>query len=494
MTQYLLAIDQGTTSTRACIYDEQQQLIATAQQSFNQSFPDLAWVEHDADEIWQSVLTVCRQALATAQLNACDIAGLGISNQRETTVLWHKITGDVIAPAIVWQDRRTLAYCETLKAQGLENFIQTKTGLVIDPYFSASKIRWLLDHHPVAKALADQGLLAFGTIESFLVWRLTGGATHITDVTNASRTLLMNIQTRQWDDELLAVFNIPRSVLPTIVSNTGHFGETVPALFGTAIAITGMAGDQQAAMIGEACIKPDTLKATLGTGAFLMLNTGHRLIQSQCRLLTTIAYQVGDDFAYALEGSVFNCGVAIQWLRDQLGLIQSAQETEALARSLSSNEGFYLVPAFTGLGAPYWRSDVRALCCGITRATTKAHFARGALEAVAYLLLAIKTAMEQEAALTISEIRVDGGLTANAWLLQFLTDMLQVPLRKSASAEASCRGAALLAGIGAGLYENLAAATAGWQQALCVTPSMDAVTREQNIHGWQQALAKCIDA
>ncbi len=494
MKQYILAIDQGTTSTKACIYDREQYLIAWAQQEFNQYFPQVGRVEHAPEELWQSVLTVCHKVLAIANVSASQIAALGISNQRETTILWHKHTGEAVYPAIVWQDRRTFDDCQRLKEQGLDALIHQKTGLLIDPYFSATKIRWILDHVPRAKDLADQGLLAFGTVESYLLWRLTGGKQHITDVTNASRTLLMNIHTLTWDPELLAIFAIPASLLPTIVQNVGDFGETLPALFGDAISIKALIGDQQAAMIGQACITPGTLKATLGTGAFLMLNSGSHVIQSTCHLISTVAYQVGGCVAYALEGSVFNTGTAVKWLRDQLGLIKTADETESLARSLSSNDGFYLVPSFTGFGAPYWQPEISAMCCGITRSTSKAHFARGALEAVAYQLLDIKIAMERDVAFTIHELRVDGGLAVNHWFLQFLADMLAIPLLMTSVTEASCSGAALLAAIGAGFYQDLTAATHHWHASRKILPTMASATRVANHQGWIKAVTMLLNS
>lgn len=494
MSHYILAIDQGTTSTKACIYDEEHCLLAWAQQELKPAFPQIGRVEHDPEDIWQSVLLVCHQVLAQANLNASQIAALGISNQRETTLVWHKETGQTLTPAIVWQDRRTTEDCKALKRQGLDAYIQKTTGLLIDPYFSATKIRWILDNIPRAKSLADQGLLAFGTVESFLVWRLTGGVTHITDVTNASRTSLMNIHTLHWDEQLLQIFAIPASVLPTIVPNVGQFGETMPALFGAAIPITGLVGDQQAAMIGQACLRPATWKATIGTGAFLMLHTGATVVQSSCQLISTVAYQVHQDLAYALEGSIFNTGTAVKWLRDQLGMIQSAAETESLAKSLTSNDGFYLVPSFTGFGAPYWQPDISAMCYGITRATSRAHFARGALEAVAYQLLDIKTAMANDAGLVIGDIRVDGGLAANNWFLQFLADMLNVPLLLSSTTEASCSGAAALAVIGAGLAPDLQQATRHWHATRKILPTMNSVTRDRNYQGWSRAVTMLLNS
>lgn len=489
MGHYILAIDQGTLSTKACIYDDEQYLIASAQQALPQSLPQIGRVEYDPDAIWHSCLAVCHQVLAQSNLNASQMLALGIANQRETTLVWHKETGQVLTPAIAWQDRRTLEYCKTLKAGGLEPWIQAKTGLLLDAYFSATKLHWILERIPRAKSLADQGLLAFGTVETYLVWRFTAGASHVTDVSNASRTLLMNIHTRQWDDELLQLFGIPHSMLPHIVNNTGDFGCTEASLFGAAIPITGLAGNLTAAMIGQACIQPGQLKALVGTGAFLLLNTGSQVVTSQHRLLSSVAYQVGDELAYVLEGSVLNTGMAVQWLMDPMKLIQSEQETEALARSLSTNDGFYLVPSFTGLAAPYWQGDIRAMCCGISRATTRAHFARGALEAVAYQLLDIKIALEQDAGIAIHDIRIGGALTSNEWFLQFWADMFHTPLlMASAATEVIGKGAALLAAIGSGVYSDLSQATQHWRATRLIVPTLAETTRQRNHQGWQKAL------
>lgn len=489
MNHYFLAIDQGTTSTRAMIFDAEQRVVAVSQIPFQQYFPESGWVEHDPEEIWQSVLEVCRQAIAQSGLSPSKIAALGISNQRETTVLWHKKTGQVVAPAIVWQDRRTTNYCQQLKEK-FGDIIQQKTGLLLDPYFSASKIHWLLNHYPEAKVLAATGELAFGTIESFLIYRLTGGEKHVSDISNASRTALFNIHTASWDPELLKIFEIPDSLLPEVLDNATFFGACKENLLGASIPITGAAGDQQAAMIGQACLQAGLMKTTLGTGAFLMLNTGEQAVHSQYQLLTTIAYQIGSKRHYALEGSIFNAGTSIKWLRDDLNLIQDAKETEALAMSLSSNDGVYLVPAFTGLGAPYWRADLRAMIYGLTRASSKAHFARAALEAVAYQLADVVQAMQADAKLTVCEMRLDGGLTANAWLMQFMADMLKLPVLLPANAEASCLGAALLAGIGSGLYNSLEEASKLWRATRKFLPNMSEEIRDQNYHGWREALAK----
>lgn len=485
---YILAIDQGTTSTRAILFDQDQHIIALDQQEFNQYFPQPGWVEHDAEEIWQTVLTTCRNAIAKSHVDPKLIRGLGISNQRETSILWERASGKVIGRAIVWQDRRTAEACEKLKANNLTAWIQQKTGLLPDPYFSATKIRWMLNNIPDAKTKAAKGELAFGTVESFLVWRLTGGKAHVTDLTNASRTLLMNISTRVWDHELLTLFDVPESLLPTIVSNAEKVGETDPALLGVAIPITGMAGDQQAALVGQACVQPGMLKITLGTGAFLTLNTGEKLIFSQHQLLTTIGYDVKGNLAYALEGSIFSAGAVIKWLRDELQLIKNLQEIEALVQSLTSNDGVYLVPAFTGLGAPYWNPDVRGMLSGITRGTTKANIVRATLESIAYQLRDVQDAMVKDVGKNIIEMRVDGGLSASAWLLQFIADLLNMPVLLTATQEASCYGASILAAIGAGCYPDLLSATQRWHAVRKFLPSFSEEKRKNLYAGWLKAV------
>ncbi|MCD6046915.1 MAG: Glycerol kinase [Gammaproteobacteria bacterium] len=485
---YILAIDQGTTSTRAILFDQDHHIIALDQQEFTQYFPQPGWVEHDAEEIWQTVLTTCQNAIAKSHVDPKLIVGLGISNQRETSILWEKSTGKVLGRAIVWQDRRTAEQCEKLKAENLTHWIQQKTGLLLDPYFSATKIRWMLDHLPGAQQKADNGELAFGTIESFLVWKLTAGKVHVTDVTNASRTLLMNISTRQWDQELLDLFKVPRALLPEIVSNAEKVGETDTGLLGIAIPITGMAGDQQAALVGQACIESGMLKTTLGTGAFLTLNTGKQLIYSSHQLLTTMGYDVKGDIAYVLEGSIFSAGAVLKWLRDELQLVQNVKETEALAQSLSGNDGVYLVPAFTGLGAPYWNPDVRGNLSGITRGTTKAHIVRAALESIAYQLRDVLDAMNKDVVDGIKEIRVDGGLTASAWLLQFIANLLNTPVLLTATQEASCYGASILAAIGAGCFPNLKSATQHWRAVRKFLPSFSAEERNSVYAGWLKAV------
>ncbi len=489
---YILAIDQGTTSSRAMIFDQDQHLISKAQSEFPQYFPQSGWVEHDPESIWQSVLDCCHGALAKSHVAPKNIRGIGISNQRETTIVWNRHTGRPIGPAIVWQDRRTALFCETLKTKqkNIDQFLQDKTGLLLDPYFSATKIDWLLKNIANARQQAEAGDLLFGTVESFLVWRFTRGKVHVTDISNASRTLLMNIHTGQWDDELLSFFNIPKAMLPTIVNNAEKIAEVDEFFFGFPIPITGMAGDQQAALVGQACINEGMLKATLGTGAFLMLNTGHKVIRSNNQLVSTVAYRINNKITYALEGSIFNVGTIINWLKNELQLIHSPKETETLAESLASNEGVYFVPAFTGLGAPYWRPDARGAIVGLSRNTSKAHIVRAALEAIAYQLRDIQLAMEQDAQEEIQEVRVDGGLTANHWLLQFSANMMNVPLLQTVFQEASCYGAEMLAAVGAGCYEDLAAATKHWQAAHKFLPQLSDVHRDQLYEAWMKAVAK----
>lgn len=492
MSHYILIISQRTTATSACLYDKNHYLFASAKQEFTLAIPQIGRVELDPENIWRSTLAACRQVLAKANVSAHQVVALGIANHRETVVAWHKQTGEAVYPAITWQDRRTYEDCQRLKAEGLEPWIQHKTGLVLDAYFSMSKMRWILQRLPRAKALAQQGLLAFGTIESFLVWRLTGGQRHLTDVTNASRTMLMNLHTLAWDEDLLQCFGIPRHTLPEIVANTGDFGLTQADLLGHAIPITALAGYQQAAMIGQACIRAQQFKAWVGTGAFLLLNTGANIQPSSKRLISTVAYRVKHQVSYALEGSVLNTGMAVKWLRDQLGVIQSVEETESLARSLRSNDGVYLIPAFTGLGAPYWQPNIQALCWGMSQHTTRAHLARAALEAVAYQLLDIKIALEQDSGYRIDRMAMDGALSHNAWLVQFLADMLDLPILMTPQLEASGEGVFLLTAIGCGWYEDLTAATQRWRVTEKIQPKMAQTTRHANHQGWLKALRQLI--
>lgn len=489
---YLLAIDQGTTSTRALVLTAAGQVVASSQQALPQSFPHAGWVEHDPERIWQDTVQVCRNALKEASVSAQTVAALGITNQRETTVLWRRDTGAVIHSAIVWQDRRTAEFCAHLKAQGLESSIQAKTGLLLDPYFSASKIRWILELVPNARTLAAQGLLAFGTIDTFLVWRLTGGKVHATDATNASRTLLFNIHTQMWDDELLALFEIPRSLLPDVKDSSADYGLTEPELFGAPIRIAAVAGDQHAAMVGQACFQPGMVKSTYGTGAFMMLNTGAMPVSSQHRLLTAVAYRLNGEVTYALEGSVFIAGAVVQWLRDKLKVIQDSRETEALANSVPDTLGVYFVPALTGLGAPYWDPTATGLITGLTRNTEIAHIVRAALEAIAYSTRDLFAAMTADAGLTIHTLRVDGGMVANHWLCQFLADMVQVTVERPAVIETTALGVAYLAGLQVGLFGSLAEIAERWQCQQRFAVQMGVEQQAQLYQGWQRAVQKAV--
>src|SRR5690606_24989595 len=430
-----------TTSSRAILFDREGRVVAVAQQEFRQRYPQPGWVEHDPEEIWATQLATAQQVLNQAGVSPADVAAIGITNQRETTVLWDRTTGKPVAPAIVWQDRRTAGMCDALKAEGAEAVVREKTGLVLDPYFSATKIAWLLDNVPGLRARAERGEIAFGTIDSWLVYRLTGGRVHATDYSNASRTMLLNIHTLAWDDELLALFGrIPKAILPQVLPSSHIYGETDPALLGAPIPIGGIAGDQQAALFGQTCFDAGMAKNTYGTGSFLLLNTGTRPVASRNGLLTTVAWGVGGQVSYALEGSVFVTGAAVQWLRDGLGIIASAAETEALALSVEDTGGVYLVPAFAGLGAPYWDPYARGIPVGITRGTTRAHVVRAALEAIAYQTVDVMQAMEQDAGVPLRALRVDGGAAVNDFLMQFQADLLNVPVERPAVTETTALG------------------------------------------------------
>ncbi|MDB5624757.1 MAG: glpK, partial [Tardiphaga sp.] len=452
---FILAIDQGTTSSRAIVFRDDITIAATAQQEFPQHFPASGWVEHEPEDIWASTLKTCRDAMAKAGVTAKDIAAIGITNQRETTVVWDRATGRAIHRAIVWQDRRTAEFCAQLKADGHEPLISARTGLIIDPYFSGTKIAWLLDQVPGARARAERGELVFGTIDCYLLWRLTGGRVHATDATNASRTLLYNIHDNTWDDDLLALLRVPRAMLPEVLDSSAHFGDSEPHLFGGAIAVRGIAGDQQAATIGQACFTPGMMKSTYGTGCFALLNTGTKPIASKNKLLTTIAYRLDGVTTYALEGSIFVAGSAVQWLRDGLGIIKHAAETGPLADRSDSAQSVYLVPAFVGLGAPYWNPDVRGALFGLTRNTGPAELAHAALESVCYQTFDLWAAMRAdwpEADTASTVLRVDGGMTASDWTMQRLADLLDAPVDRPVIQETTALGAAYLAGLGAGLY------------------------------------------
>ncbi|HYM30621.1 MAG TPA: glycerol kinase GlpK [Candidatus Cybelea sp.] len=484
----ILAIDQGTTSTRAILFDRGGNASGAAQAELPQIFPAPGWVEHDAERIWQDVLQTCRQAIATVGASA--IEAIGITNQRETTVLWDRKTGKPLAKAIVWQDRRTADLCERLREEGYNAKVQSRTGLVIDPYFSGTKLAWLLNRIEGARPRAKRGELAFGTIDSFLLWRLTGGKVHASDASNAARTMLFDIHRQEWDDELLARLDIPRALLPDVRDCSGDFGMTEPELFGRAIPIRGMAGDQQAATFGQAAFEPGTIKGTYGTGCFVLLNTGDKPVASENRLLATVAWRLGGRVTYALEGSIFVAGAAVQWLRDGLKIIGNAAETEALSRSVESTGGVYLVPAFTGLGAPYWDADARGAIFGLTRASGVAEIARAALEAVCYQTRDLLTAMESDGAGRPTALRVDGGLVVNDWAMQFLADILDVPVERPRVTETTALGAAYLAGLATGFYGSQTEIARQWQRDRRFTPDMAHERRETLYRGWQQAVAR----
>lgn len=489
MPQYLMAIDQGTTSSRAIVFTRNGSIKAVCQQEFRQIFPADGWVEHDANEIWASVLQVCRQVLQQAQLSAADIAAIGITNQRETTVIWDKKTGEPVYNAIVWQDRRTADFCKNLKEQGLEPEVSAKTGLLIDPYFSGTKIRWILENVPGVRSRAENGELAFGTVDTFLLWKLTGGREHKTDVTNASRTLLMDLHSLQWDASLLQMLDVPAALLPQIVPSSCEFGTTDADIFGSSILIGGMAGDQQAALIGQACFKPGMAKSTYGTGCFLMVNTGDKPLFSQNRLLSTVAYQVGDTVHYAVEGSIFVAGAAVQWLRDGLKLIHNAGETEAMAQQVGVDNPVYLVPAFTGLGAPYWDPNARGAIFGLTRDTGIADIVTAGVQAVCYQTRDLLGAMAADNA-SFSNLRVDGGMVVNNWLVQFLADICQLPIDRPAITETTALGAAYLAGIAAGVYKNLDEVAQLWEKERHFDVKLPVAKADMLYAGWQQAVER----
>jgi glycerol kinase len=490
--QHVLAIDQGTTSSRAILFDRDGRALGTGQKELRQHFPKDGWVEHDPEDIWRDTLAVCRQALAAAGAPAGDVAAVGITNQRETAVLWERETGSPVHQAIVWQDRRTAEMCRRLVADGLEGTVRERTGLVVDAYFSATKLAWMLEHVPGARAAAERGALAFGTVDSFLLWRLTGGRVHATDATNASRTMLYDIRRGDWDPDLLKALGIPRAVLPEVRDCSGEFGTTEAELLGAPVPILGVAGDQQAATVGQACFAPGMAKSTYGTGCFMLVNTGERCLESQNRLLSTIAYRLNGRTTYALEGSIFVAGAAIQWLRDGLGIIRDAAESERLARELGDNEGVYLVPAFTGLGAPHWDPDARGAVLGLTRDSGPAHLARAALEAVGYQTADLADAMAADMPGDAGPraLRVDGGMVANGWLCQFLADVLDRPVERPAVIETTALGAAYLAGLAAGIYGSLDEVARAWRPDRRFEPRMAAVERGRLLEGWRRAVGR----
>lgn len=487
---YLLALDQGTTSSRAIIFDEKGQIHATAQRETRIKTPHSGWVEQDANEIWSSQIAVIQQALASAHILAKDIKALGLTNQRETTVVWDKRTGKALAPAIIWQDRRAAQWCNTLIEDGMLAQVQQKTGLRIDPYFSAGKLVWLLENIAGLRTLAEQGHAAFGTIDSWLVWNLTQGAEHIIEASNASRTMLMNLSTQMWDEDLLNKFNIPAAILPKIISSDAYVSDTAQGLLGSTIPITGILGDQQAALFGQSCFEVGSAKNTYGTGCFMLFNTGDQLQFSQNQLLTTLAWQCQNQTRYALEGSVFMAGAIVQWLRDGLGLIQHSAQVEQLASQVQSTEGVVLVPAFTGLGAPHWDSEARALLCGMSRGTTKAHIARAALEAIAFQVSDVLCAMQSDLSQPLKELRVDGGASQNDMLMQFQADILNVPVLRPKMLESTAWGAAAMAGLKAGVFTSLDEIAASWQLDRTFEPKMKNDERESRLCEWSQALKR----
>jgi glycerol kinase len=482
----VLAIDQGTTGSTCLVVDEHGSIIGRAYSEFKQHYPQPGWVEHDAAEIWQITSRVARDAVSAA--GGYKIDGIGITNQRETIVLWDRKTGEPVHRAIVWQDRRTADRCRQLKAEGREAWAREKTGLVLDPYFSATKLEWLLNQKPELRARAETGELAAGTIDSWLLWKLTAGTVHATDPTNASRTLLYNIDTLEWDPDLLDLFSIPRAVLPEVKPSSGDFGETHPDLFGYPITVAGIAGDQQAALFGQGCVAAGEAKNTYGTGAFLLLNTGKQRVESKSGLLTTVACGPKGEAMYALEGSIFIAGAAVQWLRDELKIVKDSPESEALAASLDSNDGVYFVPAFVGLGAPHWNAEARGALFGLTRGSNRAHFARAALEAMAYGTHDVLQAMQTDSGVQAHELAVDGGASTNDWLMQFQSDVLNLPVRRPHDIESTALGAAGLAGIGVGVWPDAAHFTAARAEPTLFQPNMPDDRRAALIAGWQRAV------
>ncbi|HEY0846492.1 MAG TPA: glycerol kinase GlpK [Noviherbaspirillum sp.] len=488
MTKYILALDQGTTSSRAILFDQAGQMRGIAQQEFRQIFPQSGWVEHDANEIWRSQLAVAQQVLKQHEVKATDIAAIGITNQRETTVVWDRTTGEPIANAIVWQDHRTAGICDALRASGKTKLFQERTGLVIDAYFSGTKLKWLLDNVPGARARAEHGELAFGTIDSWLIYKLCGE--HVADTSNASRTLLFNIHTLTWDDELLGVLDVPKTLLPKVVPGCGIVGHAREDFLGARIPIAGIAGDQQAATFGQACHRPGMAKNTYGTGCFMLMNTGNQAITSTNNLLTTVGWTIDNQTDYMLEGSVFNAGAAVQWLRDGLGIIQSSADVEALASSVPDTGGVFFVPAFAGLGAPYWDAYARGTMVGISRGTTKAHIARATLASIAYQSADVLEAMQKDAAINLTELRVDGGAARNDLLMQFQADVLGVPVVRPTVTETTALGAAYLAGLAVGYWRSREEIASQWQIQKRFEPTMSVDERTQRLSDWRRAVQR----
>jgi glycerol kinase len=492
MSQYILSFDQGTTSSRAIIFNKKGEIVAVAQKEFTQIFPEPGLVEHDANEIWSTQLGVAAEVISKANLSVKDIAAIGITNQRETTVVWDRITGQPIHNAIVWQDRRTASFCDELRANEGHIQIQEKTGLILDAYFSATKVKWILDHTPGSREKAAKGELCFGTVDSWLVYKLTNGQVHVTDVSNASRTMLFNIHSLEWDADLLGLFNVPASMLPAVKSSSEIYGHTQNILNAHHIPIAGIAGDQQAALFGQMCTQPGMVKNTYGTGCFMLMNTGQKAVPSTNQLLTTIAWQINGVTSYALEGSVFIAGAVVQWLRDGLKIIRTASEVEKLALEVADSGGVYVVPAFAGLAAPYWNQHARGTIVGITRGTTGAHFARAALDSIAYQTMDVLKAMEADSGISIKELRVDGGATANNTLMQFQCDMLNTKVVRPVVVETTAIGAAYLAGLAVGFWSSLEEIQAQWQMETIFSPTMSDANRNERAHGWQKAIGAAI--
>ena len=491
-SHYILSLDQGTTSSRSMVFDKQGNIISVAQKEFKQIFPQPGWVEHDAEEIWSTQFGTMAEAVAKADIKMKQIVGIGITNQRETTVVWERSTGKPICNAIVWQDRRTAAFCDELKAANLGDLIKQKTGLVIDAYFSASKLKWILDHVPDARKRAENGELAFGTIDSWLVWKLTDGGVHATDVSNASRTMLLNIHSAEWDDELLNIFSVPKSMLPEVKASSKIFGVTGNIIPESHVPIAGIAGDQQAALFGQMCTQPGMVKNTYGTGCFMLMNTGTKAIASKNNLLTTIAWKIDDEIEYALEGSVFIAGAVVQWLRDGLKIIRTSKDVEELSAKAADSGGVYLVPAFAGLGAPHWNQHARGALFGLTRGSSNAHIARAALDSIAYQTYDVLKSMEADAGINIAELRVDGGATVNNGLMQFQSDILHCKVVRPRITETTALGAAYLAGLAVGYWKSIDEIQQQWQVDKAFSPQMETSKANELLKGWQRAVKASI--
>ena len=492
MEQYILSLDQGTSSSRAIVFDRKGQICSMAQREFTQIFPKPGWVEHNPHEIWSSQASVIAEAIAAIDINGLNIAGIGITNQRETTIVWDSETEEPVYNAIVWQDRRTSEYCDRLKAEGQTEFIRERTGLIVDAYFSATKIKWILDNVAGARKRAEKGKLMFGTVDSWLIWRLTRGEVHVTDVSNASRTMLFNIHTLQWDEDLLELFGIPASMMPQVKSSSEVYGATKTTIFAHKVPIAGIAGDQQAALFGQMCVEPGSGKNTYGTGCFLLMNSGEKPITSSNNLLTTIAWKIGDKVDYALEGSIFVGGSVVQWLRDGLGIIRSSSEVEALAASVPDTNGVYFVPALTGLAAPYWDQYARGAISGISRGTTAAHIARAALEGIAYQTLDIVGAMQRDSGITLRELKVDGGAARNNLLMQFQSDLLDTRVIRPGVTETTALGAAYLAGLAVGYWGSIDEIRQQWQAEHVFEPTADRSQIGKAVAGWEDAVRRVL--